>query len=101
MSTETQNGHVEHDAQEHTGPTSDTPTPMANLSVIAQAAHAERTQHLARIDQLTADRERINAAIAVERAEVERCDAILGWQSKSMQPRGKRKATQTAPTKKR
>jgi uncharacterized coiled-coil DUF342 family protein len=60
--------------------------------VVAQAARAEVAKHNARIDQLKADRDRINAQIANERAEVERWEAIIGWQEKTVRPRGKPKA---------
>jgi hypothetical protein len=92
MSTETHNGQAEHNASEHDGATPDTPAPMAHGAVVAQAAHAEVAMHNARIDQLRADRDRINAAIAVERAEVERWEAIIGWQTKTVKPRGKAKS---------
>jgi len=96
MSTETHNGQAEHDASEHNDSTPSTPAPIANLTVAADAARAERAQRVARIDQLVADRERINALIAMERAEVERCDAVLAWSTKTVKPRGKPKAAQVA-----
>jgi hypothetical protein len=99
MSTETHNGQGEHDTSKHDESTPDTPAPMANLSVVANAARAERAQRVARIDQLVADRERINGAIAVERAEVERCDSLIGWAEKTVRPRGKPKAPQSSPKK--
>ena len=101
MSTETHNGQAEHDTSEHDAGTPDTAAPIANLSVIAQAARAERAQHVARIDQFVAERERINAAIAGERAEVERCDSLLAWAEKTVRPRGKPKAPQPASSKRR
>jgi hypothetical protein len=101
MSTETHNGQGEHDTSEHDGSTHDTAAPIANLSVAADAARAERAQRVARIDQLVAERERINTAIANERAEVERCDSLIAWATKTVRPRGKPKAAQPASNKRR
>lgn len=101
MSTDTQNGQAEHDASEHEPMTPIPDALMPDLGAVAMAVKVERARHTARIDQLTAERARINATIAVERAEVERCDSLLAWATKTVKPRGKPKTVQPAPNKRR
>lgn len=90
--THTDNG--VHDVHDDHGSTFDTSAQHDELDDIARAAKAKRARHMARIDQLNADRDRITDAIKAERAQVEKCDAILGWQAKDVQPRGKRRSAQ-------
>lgn len=85
-----------HDAHEHNGISADTDAQTSEVDAIRTSAERGVARHRARIDQLTKERERINDQIAAERAEVERFEAILGWNGKTVQPRGKRRAAQPA-----
>lgn len=95
--THTDNG--AHDVREHHDNGVGMDARTDELDVIAQAARAKRARHMARIDQLNAERDRISDAIKVERAQVEKCDAILGWEAKDVKPRGGKRPVQPAAKK--
>jgi uncharacterized coiled-coil DUF342 family protein len=93
----THNGQAEHATSEHDDSTSDTPAHVDRRAIIVRESESERVTLVAQRDQINSQIKALQARKAQITAEVERCDSLIEWATKTVKPRGKPKAPQSAP----
>jgi uncharacterized coiled-coil DUF342 family protein len=99
MSTETHNGQAEHDTPEHDAVTPDATAQHNRLAAVVREAEDERATLVAQRDQINAQIKALQKQKAKVGAEVERCDSLITWATKTVKPRGQRSAAPPAPKK--